>query len=62
MSRRMPWPVCFFDEVCGKAFPPPVYPNLIDDSNKYGKRKAGMVDFMLLKPLALIDFIKKNSD
>ena len=51
-----------FYEVCGKAFPPPVYQNLPDDSNKYRKRKADMGDFLLLKPHALVDFIKKNAD
>ncbi|MGN0009789.1 MAG: hypothetical protein ACI35N_00490, partial [Marinilabiliaceae bacterium] len=51
----------FFYEVCGKAFPPPVYQNLLDDSNKYRKRKADMGDFLLLKPHALVDLIKKNA-
>lgn len=61
-AMRMPWPVRFFYEVCGKAFPPPVYQNLLDDSNKYRKRKADMGDFLLLKPHALVDLIKKNAD
>lgn len=60
-AMRMPWPVRFFYEVCGKASSPPVYQNLLDDSNKYRKRKADMGDFLLLKPHALVDFITKNA-
>ena len=52
-AMRMPWPVRFFYEVCGKAFPPPVYQNLLDDSNKYRKRKADMGDFFSNPMLSL---------